>query len=81
MVNELFETATSPSPAAGNGKSFEENIARLETLVRQLERGELSLEDALACYKEGVALIGYCQQSLEYAAKEVELLTEGIKQS
>ena len=63
---------------AGNGKPFEENMARLETLVRQLERGELSLEDALVCYQEGVALVGFCQQSLERAAKEVEILTEKL---
>ena len=66
---------------AGNGKSFEENMARLETLVRQLERGELSLEDALVCYQEGVALVGLCQKSLERTAKEVEILTESLKQN
>jgi len=67
-----------PDTEVGNGKPFEENIARLETLVRQLERGELSLEDALVCYQEGVALVGYCQQSLERTAKEVELLTDKL---
>ena len=61
-----------------NGKSFEDNMARLETLVRQLERGELKLEEALACYQEGVALIGYCQRSLSRTAKEIEILTEGL---
>jgi exodeoxyribonuclease VII small subunit len=66
-------------PAAGNGKSFEENMARLEKLVRQLEQGELGLEDALKCYQEGVALVGYCQQSIERTAKEVEVLTESMK--
>ncbi len=62
----------------GNGKSFEENIARLEALTRQLERGDLSLEEALERYKEGVSLIGYCQRSLERAAKEIEILTDGL---
>ncbi|MCL2165981.1 MAG: exodeoxyribonuclease VII small subunit [Clostridiales bacterium] len=59
-------------------KSFEENMTRLETLVRQLERGELSLENALLCYQEGVALVGHCQKSLDRIAKEVEILTEGM---
>jgi exodeoxyribonuclease VII small subunit len=63
----------------GNGKSFEENISRLETLVRQLERGELSLEDALTCYQEGAALVRFCQQSLERTAQEIELLTESME--
>ncbi|MCL1804431.1 MAG: exodeoxyribonuclease VII small subunit [Clostridiales bacterium] len=67
--------------STGNGKTFEENMTRLETLVRQLERGELSLEDALACYQEGVALIGYCRQSLERTAGEVEILTESLKRN
>ena len=65
----------------GNGKSFEENMARLEMLVSQLERGELSLEDALKCYQEGVALAGYCRQSLERTATEVEVLTESMNKS
>ena len=59
-------------------KSFEENIARLEALVRQLEHGDLGLEDALERYKEGIALIGSCQRGLERAAKEIEILTEGL---
>jgi len=64
--------------ASGNGRSFEENMTRLETLVRQLERGELSLEDALLCYQEGVALVGFCRHSLERTAREVEVLTESL---
>jgi len=72
------DTASPGIKPGGNGKAFEENLARLETLTRQLERGDLSLEDALECYKEGVALIGYCQRSLDRAAKEIEILTEGL---
>ena len=71
-------TDSKETNAIGNGKSFEENITRLETLVRQMERGELSLEDALTCYQEGVALVGYCRHSLERTAREVEVLTESI---
>jgi exodeoxyribonuclease VII small subunit len=74
------ETASAQSEVpAGNGKPFEENMARLESLVRQLEQGELSLENALKCYQEGVALVGYCQQSIERTAAEVEILTESMK--
>ena len=80
MEPEPKETAHEQNEAApGNGKSFEENMARLEILVRQLEQGELSLEDALKCYQEGVALVGYCQQSIERTAHEVEILTESMK--
>ena len=76
-----MSTDTDNIPEPGNGKTFEENMARLEILVRQLERGELSLEDALVCYQEGVALVGYCQKSLERTAKEVEILTEGLNKT
>jgi len=75
------ETGAAGGAEKSNGKSFEENIARLEILVRQLERGELSLEDALSCYQEGVALVGYCRQSLERTAHEVEVLTDSISAS
>ncbi|MCL1849783.1 MAG: exodeoxyribonuclease VII small subunit [Clostridiales bacterium] len=73
-----------PAPdgeSAGEGKSFEENMARLEKLVGQLERGELSLEDALKCYQEGVALVGQCRQSLERAAAAVEVLTDSMNRT
>jgi exodeoxyribonuclease VII small subunit len=62
----------------GNGKSFEENLARIESLVRQLERGDLSLEESLACYQEGVTLVAYCHKNLDQAAKAIELLTGEI---
>ena len=75
------ENAGPQDEISGHGKSFEENMARLEMLVSQLERGELSLEDALKCYQEGVALVGYCQKSLERTAAEVEVLTERMNQS
>ena len=80
MPEEVKGAESVPEGAAqGNGKSFEENLARLEVLVRQLEQGELSLDDALKCYQEGVALVGYCQHSLERTATEVEVLTERMK--
>lgn|GEM_PF-1679053 len=78
QTNRAADFAVGAAGEAGNDKPFEENMARLEALVRQLERGELTLEEALACYQEGVALVGYCQQSLERTAKAVEILTEGL---
>ena len=69
------------APSLTNGKSFEENLAKLETIVRQLERGELSLENALECYKEGVSLAGFCSHSLDRAASEVEILTKSMSEN
>lgn len=61
-----------------DSRSFEENMAKLEKLVSQLERGELSLEEALKCYEEGVALVDYCHKTLDRAANAIEVLTDKL---
>ena len=63
------------SPAADVG--FEQALEQLEQRVRQLESGEVSLEDALRLYEEGVSLARTCQDLLEAAEKRVALLTRG----
>jgi exodeoxyribonuclease VII small subunit len=55
-------------------KDFEEALARLEGIVKELERGELSLESSLARYEQGVRLAKYCGSKLEEAEKRIELL-------
>ena len=52
-------------------ESFEVALAELETLVQQLEKGELPLTDALSAFKQGVELTHYCQQTLNEAEKTV----------
>ncbi|MFO0500512.1 MAG: exodeoxyribonuclease VII small subunit [Pseudomonadota bacterium] len=47
--------------------SFETNLQALETLVSKLERNELSLQEALAAYAEGTALVKACQGQLVQA--------------
>ena len=61
-----------------SAQTFEECIGRLEALVRRLEQGELNLEEALSCYKEGIGLVQLCQKHLERTAEEVKVLTEGL---
>lgn len=53
---------------------FEECLQRLEVVVREIERGDLSLEDSLKLFEEGVVLSGSCQKELEAAEKKVEIL-------
>ena len=55
---------------------FEEAIADLEQVVEQLESGDLSLEDSLAAFEKGVALVRYCNQKLSEVEKKVELLVK-----
>jgi exodeoxyribonuclease VII small subunit len=53
---------------------FERCLSRLEEVVRKLESPELSLDDAMKLFEEGVALSAECQKQLEEAEGKVEIL-------
>lgn len=57
--------------------TFEDELARLEACVRELEGGEASLEEALRLYEEGVALAERCQSRIEAAEARVAQLVRG----
>lgn len=56
--------------------NFEEAMAELETLVAQMEEGDLSLDDSLKAFERGVLLTRQCQQALGQAELRVKTLTE-----
>ena len=56
--------------------NFETAVADLEGIIVRMEKGDLSLEDALQSFEEGVRLSRECQQLLSAAEKRVTLLTE-----
>ena len=56
--------------------SFEQNLDRLEGIVKRLEESELPLEEALKLFEEGTALSAGCRQQLEEAEHRVEILTK-----
>lgn len=56
--------------------TFEKSLAELEALVEQLEKGELSLEDSLRQFEQGVKLARGCQQALKEAELKVRQLIE-----
>ena len=60
-----------------NKINFETSIAELEATIVRMEKGEMSLEDALQSFEEGVRLSRECQQLLASAEQRVLLLTEG----
>lgn len=68
------ENAVNTNAAAGAAPSFEQALARLETIVGQLEDGELALADSLARYEEGVGLLRQCYGLLQRAERRVEQL-------
>lgn len=64
------------SKKANETNSFEQNIAELEAIVQRLEHGELSLDQALAQFEQGVSLARQSQQQLQHAEQKVQLLTQ-----
>lgn len=55
-------------------KKFEEALEELEKVVEQIETGDLSLEDSLAAFEEGVKLVKFCNQKLTEVERKIELL-------
>ena len=55
-------------------KSFEEQLAELERVVEQLERGELSLEDSVTLFERGVTLSDSCKSQLASAESRIQVL-------
>ncbi len=55
--------------------NFEEAVAQLEQIVRELEGGETGLEQSLARYEDGVALLKRCYGQLRQAEQKIMLLT------
>jgi exodeoxyribonuclease VII small subunit len=55
---------------------FEKALSRLETIVTELEGGELSLDDSLKIFEEGVKLSKTCLKMLDDAERKVEILVQ-----
>ncbi len=54
--------------------TFEENVKQLESIVQQLERGDLPLEDSIRLFEEGMQVSGACKDQLEAAEGKVQML-------
>ncbi len=55
--------------------SFEAALSELEALVERMESGDLTLEESLAAFEQGIALTRHCQEALQAAEQKVEILT------
>jgi exodeoxyribonuclease VII small subunit len=55
---------------------FEQSLTDLQSLVERLENGELSLEDSLTAFEQGVRLTRDCQAALSQAEQKVQILME-----
>lgn len=57
-------------------KSFEELMANLESIVQELEKGELNLDDSVAKFEEGMKISKECNKILEDSEKRISILLE-----
>lgn len=55
-------------------KTFEESMARLEAIVRSMERGDVALEESLKLFQEGTELVRNCQKLLDDAQLQVKMI-------
>ena len=56
--------------------NFEEALANLEALVEAMEEGDLSLEESLKAFEQGIKLTRECQAAIEQAEQKVNLLVK-----
>jgi exodeoxyribonuclease VII small subunit len=68
----MAEPAIPPDVAA---LSFEDALAELERIVRQLEEGRAKLDDAITSYERGTALRRHCETKLHEAQAKVDRIT------
>ncbi|SHF01618.1 MULTISPECIES: exodeoxyribonuclease VII small subunit [Caloramator] len=63
-----------------DGLTFEEAIKRLEEIVYEIEDKDLSLEDTIVKFKEGMELANLCNKKLDEAERKINVLLKGEKQ-
>jgi exodeoxyribonuclease VII small subunit len=55
-------------------EKFEEALEKLEEIVRQMEAGEMTLEESLKAFEEGIKLSRFCTKKLDEADRRVDFL-------
>ncbi len=62
-------------PAPVEQLTFETALGELETIVRNLEKGETALEDSITAYERGMALKTHCEKKLREAQSKIEKIS------
>ena len=66
---------TSSSDASSSqSRSFEEALDELEGIISRMETGNMPLEESLAAYQKGIALLRECQEVLDAAEQQIKIL-------
>jgi exodeoxyribonuclease VII small subunit len=76
IMSEVTQQSKSSTTGQGETLSFEAALEQLQLTVKKLESGELSLEDALRQFENGVRLTRACQEHLSAAERRIEILTQ-----
>ncbi|WP_049723410.1 exodeoxyribonuclease VII small subunit [Gilvimarinus polysaccharolyticus] len=63
-------------PAKKKSLDLESSLSELESIVAQMETGELTLEQSLAAFEQGIKLTRNCQTRLQQAEQQVQMLIE-----
>lgn len=61
-------------------KSFEESLEKLETIVGDLEGGDLSLDGSIKKFEEGIKLYKSCKEQLAKSEQKIKVLTDSLKE-
>lgn len=69
--------ASSPSAPPAEPASYEAALEELEQLVTRIESGQQPLDQMLAGYQRGAALLAFCRQKLEAVQDQIKVLDEG----
>lgn len=59
---------------------FENSLKELEKIVRELESGEVSLDESLKKFEKGIELYRECRNTLDSAEKKIKILTDSLKE-
>ncbi len=74
------DPASAPLPASAPAfepESYERALSELDTLVQQMEGGQMPLDQLLAAYRRGADLLGFCRLRLQRVEDQVKVLDDG----
>lgn len=63
-----------------NSLNFEKSLKDLEKIVRELESGEVNLDESLKKFEQGIELYKSCRSTLETAEKKIKILSDSLKE-
>ncbi len=66
--------------ATNSTLNFETSLKELEKIVRELESGDVSLDDSLKKFEQGIDLYKNCRKTLEGAEKKIKILSDSLKE-